>query len=110
VPLEGLSKYNYNIIGIYELGKLSARVAYNWRSQFLVTTSGNGSGNLPVFEKPFGQLDASVTVNVNPHFALSANGVNLLNTVTSTFYGLETRPRDSIVNDRRISLTARITY
>lgn len=110
VSLEGLSKYNYNIIGIYERGKISARVAYNWRSQFLVTTSGNGSGNLPVFEKPFGQMDASITFNVTPHFALTLNGVNLLNTMTSTYYGIKTRPRDAIVNDRQISGVAKITF
>ncbi|MDH7637249.1 TonB-dependent receptor [Sphingomonas oryzagri] len=110
VSLEGLSKYNYNIVGIYERGKISARLAYNWRSQFLVTTSGNGSGNLPVFEKPFGQMDASITFNVTPHFALTLNGVNLLNTMTSTYYGIKTRPRDAIVNDRQISGVAKITF
>nr|WP_242154699.1 TonB-dependent receptor [Sphingomonas sp. BAUL-RG-20F-R05-02] len=110
VSLEGLSKYNYNIVGLYEHGLLSARVAYNWRSQFLMTTSGNGTGNLPVFEKPFGQLDASVSVNVNPHFSLTANGVNLLNTVTSTFYGIETRPRDVMINDRKVTIVARVTF
>jgi len=110
VPLEGLSKYNYNIVGIYERGLISTRVAYNWRSEFLVTTSGNGSGNLPVFQKPFGQLDASVTVNVNPHFSLTANGVNLLNTMTSTYYGIETRPRDAIINDRKVTIVARVTF
>jgi len=110
VPLEGLSKYNYNLVGIYERGIISTRVAYNWRSEFLVTTSGNGSGNLPVFQKPSGQLDASVTVNVNPHFSLTANGVNLLNTMTSTYYGITTRPRDAIINDRKISIAARVTF
>jgi iron complex outermembrane receptor protein len=110
VPLEGLSKYNYNLVGIYERGQISARVAYNWRSQYLETTSGNGTGNLPVFDKSFGQMDASVSLNVNPHFALTLNGVNLLNTVTSTYYGIATRPRNSVVNDRRISITARVTY
>ncbi|WP_245654142.1 TonB-dependent receptor [Novosphingobium rosa] len=110
VSLEGLSKYNYNIVGIYERGPISTRIAYNWRSEFLVTTSGNGSGNLPVFQKPFGQLDASITYNVNPHVSLTANGVNLLNTMTSTYYGIETRPRDAIVTDRRISLAARVTF
>ena len=110
VSLEGLSKYNYNIVGIYERGKISARVAYNWRSQFLVTTSGNGSGNLPVFEKPFGQMDASISYNVTPHFSLTLNGVNLLNTMTSTYYGIKTRPRDAIINDRQISGVAKITF
>jgi iron complex outermembrane receptor protein len=110
VTLEGLSKYNYNLIGIYQKGKISARVAYNWRSKFLLTTSGNGSGNLPVFEKAFGQLDASVTYDVTPHFSLTVQGVNLANTMTSTYYGLETRPRDAILNDRQISGVARITF
>jgi hypothetical protein len=95
---------------MYEYGKISARLAYNWRSQFLVTTSGNGSGNLPVFEKPFGQLDASISTNINPNFSLTVAGVNLLNTMTSTYYGIETRPRDAIINDRQVSITAKITF
>lgn len=110
VSVEGLSKYNYNLVGIYERGKISARFAYNWRSKFLLTTSGNGSGNLPVFEKAFGQLDASITYDVTPHFSLTLQGVNLTSTRTSTYYGIETRPRDSIINDRQLSGVARITF
>ncbi|NWK94613.1 TonB-dependent receptor [Sphingobium lactosutens] len=110
VPLELLSKYNYNLVGIYELGGLSARVAYNWRSKYVVTTAGNGTGNLPIFNKSFGQLDASISYNVTPQFALAVDGTNLTNTRRSTYFGIDTRPRDVVVNDRRISLTARITY
>lgn len=110
LPLQGLSKYNYNLIGIYERGIISARVAYNWRSKYLRLTSGNGSGNLPVFQKASGQFDASITANVMPHLSLTLNGVNLLNTIQQTYYGLESRPRDSIANDRQISGVARITF
>jgi iron complex outermembrane receptor protein len=110
LPLQGLSKYNYNLIGMYERGIISARVAYNWRSKYLKLTSGNGSGNLPVFQKASGQFDASITANVTPHLSLTLNGVNLLNTIQSTYYGLESRPRDSIANDRQISGVARITF
>ena len=110
VPLELLSKYNYNIVGIYEKGGLSARVAYNWRSKYVVTTAGNGTGSLPVFNKPFGQLDASISYNVTPQFALALDGTNLTNTRRATYFGIDSRPRDVVVNDRRISLTARITY
>jgi len=35
--LEGLSKWTYNLVGMYEKKKISARVAYNWRSKYLVT-------------------------------------------------------------------------
>jgi len=110
VPLELLSKYNYNIVGIYERNNLSARVAYNWRSKYVETTAGNGSGNLPVFDKAFGQLDASVSYNFTPHFSLTVDGVNTLNTLRQTYFGIETRPRDAVVDDRRISIVARITY
>jgi iron complex outermembrane receptor protein len=110
VALEGLSEYNYNLVGIYEHGIISARAAYNWRSKFLVTTSGNGTGNLPVFQNAAGQFDASITANITPHFSLTLNGVNLTNTIRSTYYGIPTRPRDSIMNDRQITGVARITF
>jgi iron complex outermembrane receptor protein len=110
VPLELLSKYSYNLIGFYDKGALSARVAYNWRSKYVVTTAGNGSGNLPIFNAARGQLDASVTYTVSPHFALTVDGTNLTNSENQTYYGIESRPQSFVVNDRRVSITARITY
>ncbi len=110
VPLELLSKYSYNLVGIYEKGKLSARAAYNWRSKYVITTAGNGTGSLPVINKGFGQLDASVNYNVTDHFSLGVDGTNLLDTRRATYFGVETRPRDVQLNDRRISGTARITF
>ena len=110
VPLEQLSKYSYNLVGIYDRGAISARVAYNWRSKYVVTTRGNGSGNLPIFNAPRGQLDASITYTVNPNFAITVDGINLTDTENRTYYGIESRPQSSVLNDRRVSLTARITY
>ncbi|MBB3693296.1 TonB-dependent receptor [Sphingomonas sp. BK580] len=110
VPLEQLSKYSYNLIGFYDRGALSARVAYNWRSKYVVTTRGNGSGNLPIFNDARGQLDASVTLTVTPNFGLTVDGTNLTNTENRTYYGVASRPQSSVLNDRRVSITARLTY
>jgi TonB-dependent receptor len=110
VPLEGLSKYSYNLVGMYELGKVSARIAYNWRSKYLETTAGNGTGNLPIFMKPLGYLDASVTYDVTPHFSLTVDGRNLANTQMYDYFGLRTRPQNITIDDRRITGTARITF
>jgi TonB-dependent receptor len=110
VPLENLSKYNYNLVAIYEKGPITVRGAYNWRSKYVETTAGNGTGTLPIFDKAFGQFDASVTYNVTDHFSLTVDGVNLTNTMRSTYFGIETRPRNVELNDRRISGTARITF
>ncbi len=110
VPLEGLSKHSYNVVGIYEKGPISFRLAYNWRDDFVRTTSGNGTGNLPVYSKAFGQLDASATYDINDHMAFTIEGVNLTDTQRDTFFGKETRPRDSILVDRRVSATLRVDF
>lgn len=110
VPLEDLSKHSYNLIGFYDKGPISARVAYNWRSEYVDTTRGNGSGNLPIFNDARGQLDASFTYTVAPNFAMTIDGTNLTNTENRTYYGIASRPQSFVLNDRRISVTARVTY
>jgi TonB-dependent receptor len=109
VPLEGLSKNSYNLIAMYEKGPISARIAYNWRSQWVVTTRGNGTGDLPIYDKAFGQVDASVTYHVNDNFSLTAAAVNLTNTKRAPIFGVDTRPRDVQVNDRMYSLKAQLS-
>ncbi|CAD7717580.1 hypothetical protein LMG31886_25400 [Xanthomonas hydrangeae] len=107
VPLEGLSKNSYNAILSYETSRFQGRVAYNWRSDWLVTTAGNGTGNLPVYNKGFGQLDASLRFNINDVWSISLDGVNLLDTRRESYLGSESRYRDFVINDRRYGLTLR---
>ncbi|EGD16930.1 TonB-dependent receptor [Xanthomonas hortorum ATCC 19865] len=107
VPLEGLSKNSYNAILSYETARFQGRVAYNWRSDWLVTTAGNGTENLPVYNKGFGQLDASLRFNINDVWSISLDGVNLLDTRRESYLGSESRYRDFVINDRRYGLTLR---
>ncbi|AAY49534.1 TonB-dependent receptor [Xanthomonas campestris pv. campestris str. 8004] len=107
VPLEGLSKNSYNAILSYETARFQGRVAYNWRSDWLVTTAGNGTENLPVYNKGFGQLDASLRFNINDVWSISLDGVNLLDTRRESYLGTESRYRDFVINDRRYGLTLR---
>ncbi|MBV6897829.1 TonB-dependent receptor [Xanthomonas euvesicatoria] len=107
VPLEGLSKNSYNAILSYETARFQGRVAYNWRSDWLVTTAGNGTGNLPVYNKGFGQMDASLRFNINDVWSISLDGVNLLDTRRESYLGTESRYRDFVINDRRYGLTLR---
>ncbi|HEV7778939.1 MAG TPA: TonB-dependent receptor [Luteibacter sp.] len=110
VPLEGLSKNSYNLIAMYEKGPVSARIAYNWRSQWVETTAGNGTGSLPIYDKSFGQVDASVTYHFTPDFSLTGAAVNLTNTRRATIFGVDTRPRDAQINDRMFSLKAQMNF
>jgi TonB-dependent receptor len=81
--LEGLSKHTFNLVGLYEKENfpLSLRVAYNWRSKYLVTAI-DCCVYLPVWQKSAGFLDASARYKVNENIEVSIEGQNLLNTKT----------------------------
>jgi iron complex outermembrane receptor protein len=110
VALQNLSKNSTNLIAIYEEAQFSGRLAYNWRSKFLSGFSSVvGVGTLPVYTRGYGWLDGSLTYRLNRHAALAFEGNNLLRTVRSAYYGVETRPQSAWLNDRQfsVSLTAR---
>jgi TonB-dependent receptor len=77
--LEGVSKHTANLIGLYEKGRVSARIAYNWRSKFLVTPI-DCCIALPIWQKATGYLDGSLRFRVTDSIELSLEGQNLLNT------------------------------
>ncbi len=108
VPLQGLSKNSYNLVGFYERGGFRARAAYTWRDDYVETTSGPGSGSLPIYVRPFDQLDASIGYTVNDHFDISVDASNILNSATRTYFGETIRPRFNSIVDRRIGLVVRI--
>ncbi|WP_308365692.1 MULTISPECIES: TonB-dependent receptor [unclassified Microbulbifer] len=75
--LEGLSKDTYNISTFYERNKLSARLSYGWRSEYLVTVQDCCIGT-PVWQDDYGQLDASVRYRFTDTLEMSLSGSNLL--------------------------------
>ncbi|MHA0362261.1 TonB-dependent receptor [Sphingomonas aquatilis] len=57
----GLSKWTWNASIFYDKGWLNARLAYNYRSDWLQTVADSTNGNLPIYRKAEGYLDAKVT-------------------------------------------------
>jgi len=108
LPLEGLSKYSYNIAAIYEKYGISARAAYNWRSDYLLTTSA-ANINFPVWSEAYGQLDASILYSINKNLKIGVQGTNLLNSRTFLDVGDPNfRPRYSWTDtDRRFAFLVR---
>jgi len=77
VPLSGVSKNTYNLVGFYEAPKFGVRVAYNYRSEYVVDPlSYFGDGD---YRKAYGQLDASAVYHVLPNFDLSVEALNITN-------------------------------
>lgn len=114
LPLESLSKHNANFAAIYENETISARLAYSWRSEYLLTTRDEVVPFAPIYSDATGQLDGSFFYTVSPTFKVGVQGVNLLDETTKTFQVLNDNllqaPRSWFKNDRRFSFVVRATF
>jgi TonB-dependent receptor len=119
--LAGISDHSYNVVGLYEFGKVGARLAYSWRSEFLTANLDCCIG-LPVWQKASGYLDGSARYSLTDNIELSADVSNILNTTAESqqqIFGDSTlTPGASPVkidsgwvrNDRRFQLGIRFQY
>lgn len=114
LPLAGVSKHTVNATLFYEKSFLSARLAYNWRSDFLQTPRDVIFPFSPIYGEATGQLDGSIFITVNDRLKLGVQGVNLLDEVTRTSQVIDfdgTRvTRSAFRNDRRYTFLARFNF
>jgi TonB-dependent receptor len=73
--LLGLSD-SANAVLMFERWGFSARLAYNWRDEFLNNTNQGGSRN-PVFVEEYEQIDLSLGYDFNESLSLSFEAINL---------------------------------
>ncbi|MEO7577727.1 MAG: TonB-dependent receptor [Massilia sp.] len=86
-PIGNVSKNSYTTSLIYEDTKVSARVAYTWRSSWALGAVGGQSPFGGSYVKAGGQVDAAFNYNIDEHMTLSLNGSNLTNTSTQRYVG-----------------------
>lgn len=114
LPLAQLSKHTINIEPFYEKGPISIRLAYNWRSRFLLTESDVIFPYFPIFQKAYGTLDASAFYTITPWLKFGVQAQNLTNSVTETQQMFTTSgllgPRSNVMQDRRYSFILRGTF
>jgi TonB-dependent receptor len=106
--LEGLSD-SANLVGIYEKGPISARVAYNFRESFLTNTAYGGQGQ-PAFVDDYQQIDFNVTYNVNDQFSVSLDGINVTEENSRIFGRTENMLWLNTEGDARYVLSGRYTF
>lgn len=107
LPLQGQSKKTYNIAAMYEKDEWSVRLAYNWRSRYLLTTR-DVISRYPMWNDDAGFMDGSVFYKFDNGLTTGVQLTNILNTQTKTIMildgkGLEAG-RSWFVNDRRVAL------
>jgi iron complex outermembrane receptor protein len=74
----GVSKWTYNLVGMFESGGLSARLSYNKRGKTLETIQNRGNDLYIETSKPAGRLDFSASYNVQDNFTLFFDWTNIL--------------------------------
>ncbi|TQK11785.1 TonB-dependent receptor [Herbaspirillum sp. SJZ107] len=108
-PLQGLSRHTINLAVMYEQHGLSMRLAYNWRSRYLLgvnqwgsrgtnglntnpaanpaqylipTTNNDQAYGLPLYQAPYGQVDGSIFYDFTDKFRVGLEATNLTNSYT----------------------------
>ena len=82
--LTGLSR-SYNLVGFFEKWGFQSRVAYTHRSAFLSGLNQTDQNGEPVYTAAYGQLDASASYDINRHFSVFFNGINLTSASTHQY-------------------------
>ncbi|QJR81277.1 TonB-dependent receptor [Alteromonas pelagimontana] len=103
--LSQVSKNNGNAVLIYESGDLFARVAYNYRGEYIETFSAAGiqePGTSVV--RATGRVDASIGYNVTEDLTITLDGTNLNNEKFYNYWGMSDRSRDRRDPGRTVSV------
>ena len=93
-----MSKNTYNLGGYFENDRWSARVTYNYRSEFL-----NGvNRKSAIYQDGVGTLAASVQYAINKNISLSFEGTNLNDPLLKSYAATPDQPRAFYKNGRQI--------
>ena len=106
LPLEGLSDTSYNFIVFYENELFNTRLAYNYRSSYMLNDR-DVIGARPVYNDDRATLDFSFNYNVSDNVKATFSASNLTDEQTRTSFQHNSAgslsPRNYFVSDRRIS-------
>jgi len=108
-PLVAVSKNSYNLVGLFEKGPFSARVAYNYRDEAVFEFS----EGRPSFVGARSQLDAQVGFDITRNFALSLQAQNLMprKSATSEYSNFNPTALNSYaLSERRYSVGLRAKF
>lgn len=91
IAFQGMSNTIANASLFYEKYGASARVSYQWRSHWLDTLGGLGSGE---YRKGYGNLDVSLRYAMNENLTLFADLANLTNETYIAYEGTTATPTE----------------
>ena len=109
LPLPFASKNSANAILYYEKGPFSGRIAYNYRSAFLVVQQGASAGG-SLWNDARGQWDASASYKLNDTYRLTFEANNIGKDINSFYVTNRNRINNAFQDDRRIYFGVSATF
>ncbi len=107
LALPGYSDDTYNVALMYEKYDIAARLAYSWRSEYLLTRR-DSDQFAPIIAKSTGQLDMSVSYYLSEDVKIGLEASNILDEVIETELMYEENgrqtPRSHFSTDRRVGM------
>ena len=98
-PLAGQSYESYNIIAYCDKDRLSARLAYTYRSEYFNPFFGGRNG-FDVTYEDYGQLDTSVRLHINDIYSVFIEGLNVLEEDTYSYYTMPDNDFGQVLNQQ----------
>jgi len=106
-----VAKHNYNVVLIYERGRVSTRLAYGWRGKYIDAFNQPGLQPNTVWVQPRGQLDFSASYEFRKGLLLTLDVTNLTQSKYRDNFGdVAIFSRDVRNYDRFIELGVRYRY
>lgn len=114
LPFLGTSRETYNVQGYFENETVSARLAYNYRSDYAIALLNNKPGIITAVGshryKGYGSLAASLSYRISPQLSVNLDGNNLTNPVRHTYFTNESAPGFWHESGRQFFLTLRAKF
>ncbi len=110
-PLTNLSKRSYNLVAMYEKGPFSARLAYNYRADFITGFAYFvNAGLLSQTMIGYADLDASLNYNFTKNVQIAIQGVNLTDKLRYQAYGSKQVPSNIFTDGRQLMASMTIRF
>lgn len=106
--LEGLGD-SQNLIGFYEKDAFQARIAFNNRESFLQTIA-NGDTGEPENVATYGQWDVSASYDINEHFSVIFEGVNITDEYVEKYGSIRSHFTEQVRTGSRYSVGIRGSF
>ena len=104
-PFPGTSENTYNIVGFYEKEGFSARVAYNFRDDYLIVPSGASDGTNNEFVEGSGRVDIGVRYRWENGFKIALDIINLTEEQRYIYYDVIDRLEDFTNEGRTVNVS-----